>query len=53
VHLTDTEIRQLYADPIVTGAIEAVATANESIANNLRSMNEAAAKILSELERLQ
>ncbi len=53
VNLTDTEIRQLYADPIVTGAIEAVATANESIVNNLRSMNEAAAKILSELEQLQ
>jgi hypothetical protein len=53
VSLTDTEIRQMYYDPLVTGAIEAVATANESIANNLRSMNEATAMILSELEQLQ
>ena len=53
VRLTDAEYRRLYADPLVTGAIEAVATANASIANNLRSMNEATVKILTELERLQ
>ena len=52
-NLTESEIRQLYSDPLVTGAIEAVATANESIVNNLRSMNEATATILGELEKLQ
>jgi len=53
VQLTDAEYRQLITDPIVTGAIEAVATANESIVANLRKMNEATIAILLELEQLQ
>jgi len=53
VQLTDAEYRQLVADPLVTGAIEAVATANESIAENLRGMNEATIAILIELEQLE
>jgi hypothetical protein len=53
INLTEAEIRQLYSDSLVTGAIEAVATANESILRNLRSMNEATAVILGELEKLQ
>ena len=41
VQLTDAEYRQLYADPLVTGAIEAASTANLSITRNLRTMHEA------------
>lgn len=52
VNLTEAEIRQLYADPVVTGAIEAVATANESILNNLQAMNKATDDILEELKNL-
>jgi len=51
--LTEAEYRRFYADPLVTGAIEAVATANENIADNLRRMHEATVKILSGLEQLQ
>jgi len=53
VQLTDAEYRQLIVDPIVTGAIEAVATANGSIAANLKEMHEATIAILLELEQLQ
>ena len=53
VQLTDEEYRQLVTDPIVTGAIEAVAAANKSIVTNLRRMNEATIAILLELEQLQ
>ena len=53
VQLTEAEYRQLYSSRLVTAAIEAVATANKSILSNLRQMNEATTRILSELNRLQ
>ena len=53
LQLTETESRQLYSSRLVTAAIEAVATANKSIVSNLRQMNEATTRILSELNRLQ
>ena len=53
LQLTEAEYRQLYSSRLVTAAIEAVATANKSIVSNLRQMNEATTRILSELNRLQ
>ncbi len=53
VRLTDSQYRELYARPLVTGAIEAVSTANDSIVESLRGMDESVDKILNELERLQ
>lgn len=53
LQLTEAEYRELYARPLVTAAIEAVATANRSIVSNLRQMNEATVRILSELNRIQ
>ena len=53
VSLTDVEIRQLYSDPLVTAAIEAVAAANESILDDLQSMHQATGVILEELKNLQ
>ena len=52
VPLTDSQLRELYSRPLVTGAIEAVSTANNSIADSLRGMHEVADQILSELENL-
>ena len=52
VRLTDSQYRELYARPLVTGAIEAVSTANDSIVESLRGMDESVDKILNELERL-
>ncbi len=53
VRLTDSQYRELYARPLVTGAIEAVSTANDSIVESLRGMDESVDKILNELERLR
>lgn len=51
--LTEQEYRRLYADPVVTGAIEAASSANENIVDSLRTMHAAAVNILHELERTQ
>jgi len=51
--LTEAEYRQLYSSPLVIAAIEAVATANLNIADDLRDMHESAVQILDELEQLE
>ncbi len=51
--LTEAQYRELYARPLVTGAIEAASTANRQILEGLRSMDQAVVKILKELEQLQ
>ena len=51
--LSEEEYRRHYASPLVTGAVEAVTTANSSIAGNLRQMQDAVDKILTELESLE